>query len=195
MSDAHVQDGSVEEAFDSRTFRHALGLFATGVTIITTVAPDGSCVGITANSFSSVSLEPPLVLFSIARKAYSLAAFEQAGRFVVNVLSAEQAGFSNRFATASADKWQGIDGETWDGCPTIPDALARFECRTHAMHDGGDHVIMVGRVVRLSQGSGEPLLFYRGLYRHLQPLSVEFASRGEPPVFPPLTGLDPWFSG
>ena len=195
MSDAHVQAGSVAETFDARAFRHALGLFATGVTIVSTLAPDGSRVGITANSFSSVSLDPPLVLFSIARKAYSLSAFEQSGRFVVNVLGAEQAGLSNRFASASTDKWQGIDDESWDGCPTIRDALARFECRTQAMHDGGDHVIVVGRVVRLAQGVGEPLLFYRGLYRHLQPLSVEFAGRGEPPVFPPLTGLDPWFSG
>ena len=196
MNEGRAPDDNPDTPFDAKTFREALGLFATGVTIITTIAADGSRVGITANSFSSVSLDPPLVLFSIARKAYSLSAFQQAGRFVINVLAADQAPLSNRFATPSSDKWQGIEHESWAGCPIIPGSLAHFECRTQTMYDEGDHVIIVGRVVRLAHvGSGDPLLFFHGLYRHLQPLSVEFAGRGSPPVFPPLTGLDPWFSG
>lgn len=196
MSESRPTEDVGEVSFDPRTFRQALALFATGVTIITTVAPDGTRIGITANSFSSVSLDPPLVLFSVARKAYSLPAFKQSGRFVINVLGAEQAPLSNRFATTSREKWQGMDHESWRGCPILVGTLAHFDCLTHAMLDGGDHVIIVGRVVQLSQtASGDPLIFYGGLYRRLESFAVEFAGRGDPPVFPPLTGLDPWFSG
>ena len=196
MNEATVQEERPSDAFDARTFRQALGWFATGVTIITTICPDGTPVGVTANSFSSVSLDPPLVLFSLARKAFSLAAFQESGRFAVNVLSGEQALLSNRFATASSDKWRDVDFERGEsGCPIIGGALASFDCTIHATCDGGDHLIIVGRVLRLRQAlQGDPLLFCRGSYRHLAPISVEYERR-DGPIPAPLSGLDPWFSG
>ena len=197
MNDVPADDTHPAPTFDARSFRDALGWFATGVTVITTVAADGAPVGITANSFSSVSLDPPLVLFSLARKAYSLKAFQDAGRFAINVLAADQAKVSNRFATALTEKWQGLKYECWSsGCPMITGALASFDCVTHAMYDGGDHVIMVGRVLQLwRMGEGEPLVFCRGLYQRLEPPTIEYAGHRDLPVLPPLTGLDPWFSG
>jgi flavin reductase (DIM6/NTAB) family NADH-FMN oxidoreductase RutF len=156
-------------ALDGREFRDALGWFATGVTVITTRSPEGDLVGFTANSFSSVSLDPPLVLFSLNRQAGCLSIFEGCAHFAVNILAEHQAALSSRFATASHDKWQGVAIETWEGgCPILADALANFECAVHAVHDGGDHRIFVGRVLRMrSSGTGKPLLFSRGAYRLL----------------------------
>jgi flavin reductase (DIM6/NTAB) family NADH-FMN oxidoreductase RutF len=154
---------------DIRAFRDALGEFATGVVVVTTVAPDQSRIGVTVNSFNSVSLDPPLVLFSVARSAYSLAAFIQARRFAVNVLHAEQSEVSSRFARSLEDKWAGLE---WDGgvngSPVAPDALAVFECEHYAAYDGGDHVIMVGRVTSFAKKGGQdPLLFFRGRYHKI----------------------------
>ncbi len=156
-------------ALDGREFRDALGWFATGVTVITTRGPDGDLVGFTANSFTSVSLDPPLVLFSINRQASCLPIFEGCAHFAVNILAEHQAALSSRFATANHDKWRGVAVETWEGgCPILGEALANFECAVHAMHDGGDHRIFIGRVLRLrSSGTGKPLLFSRGAYRLL----------------------------
>jgi flavin reductase (DIM6/NTAB) family NADH-FMN oxidoreductase RutF len=155
--------------FDARTFRNALGSFATGVTVVTSIGPDGEPLGFTANSFNSVSLDPPLVLFSLDRGAYSLKAFEAAGLFAINVLSEEQESLSSAFARGRANKWDGVRYEAWEtGCPILLDALANFECKTTSMHDGGDHVIFVGRVLRLHVvNHGRPLLYYRGAYRQI----------------------------
>jgi flavin reductase (DIM6/NTAB) family NADH-FMN oxidoreductase RutF len=154
-------------AVDGREFRDALGWFATGVTVITTHSPEGDLVGFTANSFTSVSLDPPLVLFSLNRQAQCLSIFEGCAHFAVNILAEHQAELSSRFATASHDKWQGVAVDIWeDGCPILADALANFECAVHAVHEGGDHLIFVGRVLRLrASKSGKPLLFSRGAYR------------------------------
>jgi len=156
-------------SFDSRTFRAALGCFATGITVVTSVGLDGEYLGFTANSFNSVSLDPPLVLFSLDRGAFSLKAFEAAGVFAINILSEGQEAVSVAFARAQSNKWEGIRTEIWDtGSPILLDALASFDCQTTSMHDGGDHVIFVGRVLRLrAVPDGRPLLYYRGSYRQL----------------------------
>lgn len=157
---------SFQTAMDMREFRQALGCFATGVTIITARGPHGELIGITANSFNSVSMDPPLVLFSLGRSAYSLKAFLCTHNFAVNILSAEQHELSNRFARALIDKWSDVDYVLTDtGCPFLAGALARFECRIHHTYDGGDHVIFVGEVLRFEHRlEGKPLLFYRGGY-------------------------------
>ena len=151
---------------DPRTLRDTLGCFATGVTIVTSDAPDGELLGITANSFNSVSLDPPLVLFSLHRRAFSLNAFEQSGHFAINVLRDSQKQLSNVFAKALVDKWSGVHYEVWEtGSPILTDCLANLECATEATHDGGDHVIFIGRVKRMRRNdSGSPLLYYRGGY-------------------------------
>ncbi len=156
-------------ALNGRDFRDALGWFATGVTVITTRSPEGDLVGFTANSFTSVSLDPPLVLFSLNRQAHCRSVFEGCAHFAVNILAEHQSELSSRFATASHEKWQGVAVEVWEGgCPILADALANFECAVHAMHEGGDHLIFVGRVLRMqASNEGKPLLFARGGYRLL----------------------------
>lgn len=156
-------------AIDSRAFREAMGCFATGVTVVTAVGPGGELLGITANSFNSVSLEPPMVLFSLARHAFSLKAFEASRHFAVNVLHEDQAELSSTFATALIDKWAGVEYETWEtGCPILPGALAIFECATRFRYEGGDHVIFVGEVTRMETDfTGRPLLYFQGAYREL----------------------------
>ena len=184
--------------FDRRSFRDTLASFPTGVTVITTRAADGELIGITANSFSSVSLDPPLVLFNLARKARSLSAFTASKSFAISVLASDQGAISNRFAISAANKWEGADYTiAGNGCPVIAGALASFECDRHAQFDGGDHVIIVGRVQRFARlATGEPLVFSRGSYRVLAP-NAEFPdyAGGEPKVLPPLNGFDPWTSG
>ena len=156
-------------SFDARSFRDALGCFATGITVVTSVGLDGELLGFTANSFNSVSLDPPLVLFSLDRGAYSLKAFEAAGVFAINILREDQQAISAAFARSLSNKWHGIRTEAWDtGSPILLDALANFDCQTTSMHDGGDHVIFVGRVLRLrATGKGRPLLYFRGAYRQI----------------------------
>ncbi|MDX1540343.1 MAG: flavin reductase family protein [Geminicoccaceae bacterium] len=154
---------------DQRAFRDALGCFVTGVTIVTSLDAEGRLLGITANSFSSVSLDPPLVLFSLARKAYSFDAFRSSRHFAVNVLASDQSELSDTFAKALADKWAGVAFDVWDtDCPIITGALAQFECRTVSTHDGGDHVVFIGAVERMAlDPDKEPLVYYRGRYREL----------------------------
>jgi flavin reductase (DIM6/NTAB) family NADH-FMN oxidoreductase RutF len=156
-------------SIDRRAFRNALGCFATGITVVTAVSRESGMIGITANSFNSVSLDPPLVLFSLDRRAYSLPIFHEAGQFAVNVLSAEQRHLAAIFAAPLIDKWEGVDYELWDtGCPILREALASFECKTQHIYDGGDHVIFVGRVRKMRwEAGGEPLLYFRGAYRAL----------------------------
>ena len=160
-------------SFDPRSFRQALGCFATGITVVTSVGLDGEYLGFTANSFNSVSLDPPLVLFSLDRGAYSLKAFEAAGVFAINILREDQEAVSIAFARALSSKWDGVRTEIWQtGSPILVDALARFDCETTSMHDGGDHVIFVGRVLRLRAGvDGRPLLYFRGAYRQINEVS------------------------
>ncbi|HVL01960.1 MAG TPA: flavin reductase family protein, partial [Dongiaceae bacterium] len=131
---------------DSRAFRTALGQFATGVTVITTVDASGSRVGMTANSFSSVSLEPMLVLWSIARTSKSFDAFMQARHFAIHVLSAGQKALSAQFASQCDDRFQGLEtGTGVGGVPLLDGCSAQFQCETDIRHEGGDHVIIVGR--------------------------------------------------
>jgi flavin reductase (DIM6/NTAB) family NADH-FMN oxidoreductase RutF len=152
-------------AFDLLEFRHALGRFSTGVTVITTRAPSGKREGLTANSFGAVSLDPPLVLWTLRRDALSLPSFRDSRHFAVNVLAAHQRPLSNHFARPAADKFA---GQTWDtglgGCPTLPDGLALFECCTERTIEAGDHVIFIGRVARFRWRLGEPLVFSCGHY-------------------------------
>jgi flavin reductase (DIM6/NTAB) family NADH-FMN oxidoreductase RutF len=157
--------------FDQRAYRNALGNFATGVTIVTARASSGELMGMTANSFNSVSLDPPLILFSIDRKAYSLKTFEEAGSFAVNVLRDDQVDHSRIFAQPLNDKWSGVTYETWEtGAPIIAGTIASFDCKTYAIHDGGDHLIFVGRVLRfIHDPEGRPLLYFRGSYGKVHP--------------------------
>ena len=146
--------------------REALGNFVTGVTVITT-RHDDELHGLTANSFSSVSLEPPLVLFSLSRTADCFAAFESTDFFAVNVLRSDQETLSSRFATKDIDKWSDVEWTPGEGgCPLLDGAIATFECRVTNRHDGGDHVIYVGKVVTFAHdGDGAaPLAFFRGRY-------------------------------
>lgn len=154
---------------DARQLRNALGTFATGVAIVTTVAEDGEPLGLTVNSFSSVSLDPPLVLFCLARRAYSYPHFAQCAAFAVNILAADQRELSGRFASPSTDKWRGVSFDVSEnGCPVFSDALAVFQCSTRVVHEAGDHIIVVGRVEAfLTDRVHDPLLFYRGRYAHL----------------------------
>ncbi len=151
--------------FDSKAFRTALGTFTTGVTIITATAADGTQVGITANSFNSVSLDPPLVLWSLAKNANSLPVFNESKHWNVHVLSVEQEPLSGRFASRGEDKFAGIELE--DGltdAPLLPACTARFQCRTAFVHDGGDHLIFIGEVLRFDQNDLPPLVFQSGQY-------------------------------
>ena len=156
---------TASQTSDTRTLRDALGAFATGVTVITTVDGDGRDIGLTANSFNSVSLNPPMVLWSLAKTSLSLAAFKQAQYFAVHVLSAEQEPLSNRFATRGADKFAGIELERGLGnTPLLPDCSARFQCRTAFAYEGGDHEIFVGEVLEFDHFKRAPLVLQGGKY-------------------------------
>ena len=151
---------------EQRQFRNALGCFATGVTVVTAPVEHGDPVGMTVSSFNSVSLDPPLVLFSIARTAHSLGALENAGAYAVNVLASDQADLSNRFARAGELKWAGVPHHRgWGDAPILEGALASFECEPFAVYEGGDHLVFLGRVMRhQSDPDGSPLVYFRGGY-------------------------------
>jgi flavin reductase (DIM6/NTAB) family NADH-FMN oxidoreductase RutF len=157
--------------FDSFTFRRALGSFATGVAVVTARDASGANRGITVNSFSSVSLEPPLILFCLDKAALSFDCFSGAERFAVNVLCTEQYELSVRFATATIDKWNGVAYEVWPGdLPVLDGCLANLACRRESLYEGGDHVIVVGRVERLrTAGEGDPLVYFQSSYRSIGP--------------------------
>lgn len=145
--------------------RRSLGQFATGVTVVTCCGSDGSPRGITANSFSSVSLDPPLVLWNIAKVSNSLAAYLDAKHFAIHVLRAEQQSYAEHFARTDHTTYNGIDYEiSGDNVPILSGVLARFDCVTDAMHDAGDHHIIIGRVLAHAAGSGTPLIFHAGEY-------------------------------
>ena len=152
----------------ARAFRTALGRFATGVTVVTTCA-DGRPVGITANSFASVSLDPALVLWSPAKASRRYPVFAGAERFAIHVLTDGQADLALRFV-AEGNPFDELDwDEGTDGTPRIEGCLARFDCRREAVHDAGDHSIVVGRVEAAKLGEGEPLVFAHGRYGRFAP--------------------------
>ena len=155
---------------DPRDFRNALGTYATGVTIITAAGEDGKPYGITCNSFASVSLNPPLVLWSIVLYSSSLSAFQDASHFAVNVLGGSQQALSNKFAKSSDDKFVGVE---WTpglgGAPLLAGSVANFQCRSVNRYYGGDHVIFLGAVEAYAYNRAEPLLFARGGYGTFAP--------------------------
>jgi len=159
------------EPFDSRAFRKTLGQFATGVAVVTASTSEGAIVGMTMSSFNSVSLDPPLVLFSVARSAYSLPAMRAAKGFGINILARAQEQISNRFARALEDKWDTVEHHLgFHDAPLLAGAIAHFECVPYARHDGGDHEIFLARVLRFSAPDlSDPLIFFRGRYHALAP--------------------------
>lgn len=156
-------------SIDTRAFRQALGSFPTGVAVVT--AGEGAPIGITVNSFTSVSLNPPLVLWCIDRKSDRFDAFARAKAFTISVLGTAHEAVSARLARQGAHNLDGIDLlPTRLGPPALGDALAFFECEKEALHAGGDHVILLGRVVRFTRrDAGAPLVFFRGRYGALAP--------------------------
>jgi flavin reductase (DIM6/NTAB) family NADH-FMN oxidoreductase RutF len=144
-------------------FRHALGRFATGVTIVTAAGDDGP-VGITANSFASVSLDPPLVLWSPARASRRFGVFERAGAFAIHILDESQIDLCRHFVAHGHPPTGLVWGRGDNGTPVLPACLARFDCVPHAAHDGGDHLILVGRVTHAVVREGTPLVFLGGAY-------------------------------
>ena len=164
-------DALKKKPFDAREFRTALGCYATGVCVITTLRSDGKREGLTCNSFSSVSLAPPMVLWSLARRAKSAPAFLDAEFFAVNVLSATQQEISAHFARSASDKFTIIEHllvEGLGGIPLIEGCSARFECRNQFQNYGGDHVVFIGTVERFGYWDRPPLLFHRGRYGVLE---------------------------
>jgi len=149
----------------TRQFRNALGSFATGVTIITTRSPEGTDVGVTANSFNSVSLDPPMILWSLAKTSTSFDAFMAAEHFAVHILAMDQESLSGRFARSNTDKFSGLTVERGPGAiPLLPGCAARFQCRTAYRHEGGDHIILVGEVDEFDHDGHAPLAFHGGRY-------------------------------
>lgn len=162
--------GHMPDPANPRLLRSALGRFATGVTVVTAREADGGgLVGITANSFASVSLDPPLVLWSAARSSMRHAHFSAAPAFAIHVLAAGQSDLSDRF-TRDGSRFEGLDYSlNADGVPLLEGTLARFECRTEARHEGGDHTIIIGLVTRFTLAEGEPLVFVHGQYGRFVP--------------------------
>jgi len=176
---------SEQITIDQKAFRRALGNFTTGVTIITTRSADGTPIGITANSFNSVSLNPPMVLWSIARTSRSLPAFEGNEYWAVHILSGEQEALSNRFAKSGEDKFADLPVENGVGnIPLLDSCCARLQCKTAVRYDGGDHIIFVGEVIEFDHSDAPPLVFHAGRYalatHKSQPVSLSDnpASRG-----------------
>ena len=158
-----------DHAIDPNAFRRALGSYATGVTVVTTRSHDGERAGLTVNSFSSVSLSPPLVLWSLARSAVSFDIFEHASHFAVNVLAEDQIHLAEQFAKSGGDKFIGVKfREGTAGVPLLHGAAASFICRNTFRYPGGDHVIFVGEVISHQQVDRLPLTYSRGRYRRLR---------------------------
>jgi len=159
-------------SFTPDEFRAALGMFATGVTIVTARSAGGSLVGLTANSFNSVSLSPPLVLWSLARSAGSMPALRTGSHYAINILAASQKELAERFATKNVDRWADVQYSTGiGGAPVLEGCVASFECFNRSRYDEGDHVIFVGEVERCAHRPGAaPLLFHGGRFYTEHPL-------------------------
>jgi flavin reductase (DIM6/NTAB) family NADH-FMN oxidoreductase RutF len=157
---------AVAPSFSARDFRAALGMFATGVTIVTARDTQGAPVGLTANSFNSVSLSPPLVLWSLARNAGSMPAFERGSHYAINILAADQHLLAERFAGKAVDRFEGVVfREGAGGAPILDGSAAVFECFNRSRYEEGDHVIFVGEVERCHRRAGaQPLIFHGGRY-------------------------------
>lgn len=150
---------------NQRELRDVLGNFPTGVTVVTTLDAKENPIGLTVSSFTSVSLDPPLILWCLARDSNMLTEFEACTHFTVNILAADQTHLSQRFALPSGDRFKGIAFEHGEGgIPMLPDCAARLQCRNTAQHDGGDHVIFVGEVTDFDQTGKPSLAFSRGKY-------------------------------
>ncbi|MFI5780082.1 3-hydroxy-9,10-secoandrosta-1,3,5(10)-triene-9,17-dione monooxygenase reductase subunit [Nocardia sp. NPDC051570] len=181
---------------DPRRFRDALGQFATGITVITTLDDEGAPIGFACQSFAALSLEPPLVVFCPTKTSRTWAAIEQAGRFCVNVLAEEQRETCARFGSREPDKFAEIPWHPSNlGLPLLDGALATIQCTVDSVVDGGDHYIVIGRVAALSEStdSGRPLLFYRGQYTAIEPDKTTPAPwRADLEHFLTTTTLDTW---
>ena len=160
---------------DSRTFRDALGRFASGVCVVTTVGADGRRIGVTISAFSSLSLNPPLVLFCIGKGSANLDAWLDGDRFTVNVLGDGQEALSELFASQRDDKFVGVAGHVGDnGCFVVAGALVSLACRRVRIYDEGDHHIVVGEVEDVEPGADDgPLLRFRAAYRRMAALATE----------------------
>lgn len=150
---------------DQKEFRNVLGSFVTGITVVTTRTPDGELIGFTANSFTSVSLDPPLILVCLARSSGNLEAFQNSSGFAVNILSVDQREISNTFASKVPDRFAGLDVTTAaTGSPILNDCVAWLDCEMYEILDGGDHIIMLGRVVDFEDHEKNPLGYHRSAY-------------------------------
>lgn len=165
---------AVERGGDIRDLRNALGCFATGVTVVTTRALDGVPYGLTANSFSSVSLDPPIVLWSLSKRSPSMQAFVESGRFVINVLALEQIHLSKNFSSKIPDKFSGVDCQDGiGGIPVINGCAANIECKVSQYLDIGDHVLFLGEIERYHYESKPTLLFCHGNYQKAVEVNLE----------------------
>ena len=165
--DSGIPADDSEAVAAARRFRDVLGRFASGVTVVTAIS-GGEPVGMTCQSFSSVSLDPPLVLFIPARTSRAWPMMQRSGRFCVNFLAHDQADLSNAMASRVPDKFAGVAWEpsAVTGSPVLPGTLGHVDCTIHAVHEAGDHFVVIGRVVDLAESDAEaPLLYYRGKYR------------------------------
>lgn len=166
-----------EARFDPKEFRKTLGTFTTGVTIITTRAADGTPIGLTANSFNSVSLDPPMVLWSLAKTSRNLDAFNDAGNWAVHILSVEQQELSDRFAKSSENKFAGVEVQSGIAdLPLLSGCSSRLQCKTLFKYEGGDHIIFVGEVLDFDRNDIPPLVFHAGSY------AVAARKFGQPPI-------------
>jgi flavin reductase (DIM6/NTAB) family NADH-FMN oxidoreductase RutF len=165
----HADSGT--PAFDERQLRDALAQYATGVTIVCARASGDRYVGFTANSFSSASLDPPLILWTLSRRSASLPAFEAARHYAINVLAASQVELAKRFSRPHEDRFANVPFRLgWSDAPLIEGCVAWFECRPHARHVAGDHVVFIGEVVTVERASGEGLVFQHGHFRATTPM-------------------------
>ncbi|MDR2261650.1 MAG: flavin reductase family protein [Azoarcus sp.] len=159
---------SFTAADSGREFRSALGRYATGIAVVTLRTPAGELLGLTVNSFNSVSLAPPLVVWSLSSASSSMAAFEASEYYAINVLAAGQQDLSQRFASRGEERFGGLAlDEGLGGAPLLPGCCARFECRNATRHTGGDHVVFIGEVERFDYREDEPLIYFGGAYRRL----------------------------
>ena len=151
-----------------RQYRNALGMFATGIAVVTLRTPEGELLGLTVNSFNSVSLDPPLIVWSLASSFPALALFENCEYYAINVLAADQVELSTRFATRKGDRFAGLELEQGvAGVPLLKGCCARFECRNTVRHQGGDHLVFISEVVGFDREDRPPLIYQGGAYRWL----------------------------